>query len=109
MERTLWITALALAVTASVSCKDSNPNYIAFDAQAPTQTTDAKSDLPPPIDGAASDVAADRGSSSPDAPAIDAPVDTALARDAPSDGASSDAPGPDVAGDATANDGGDGP
>ena len=53
MERTLWMAALALAVVASVSCKDSNPSYISFDAEAPAQTTDAKGDLPPPGDGAA--------------------------------------------------------
>ena len=119
MERTLWIAALALAVTASVGCKDSNPNYISFDAQAPTQT-DAKGDLPPATDSAASDVAADHGSSSPDsaasdvvadhgsstdAPASDAPPDTILAQDTASDGTSSDAAGSDTASDATANDG----
>ena len=114
MERTVWITALALAVTASVSCKDSNPNYIAFDAQAPT--TDAKGDVPPRSDGAAGDAATDHGSPSSDAtatdvgtdhpadaPASDAPTETALARDTASD----DGAGPE-AGDATANDGGDG-
>ncbi len=54
MKRTVLIVALALAATASVSCKDSNPNYISFDAQAPVvQATDAKGDLPPPADAAA--------------------------------------------------------
>jgi hypothetical protein len=123
MERTVWIAALALAVTASVSCKDSNRNYISFDA-SPTQTTDAKSDLPPAADGAASDVASDHGSSSSDssasdvaadhgapssdAQASDALADTALAQDTASDGTSSDATGSDTAVDAIGNDGGDG-
>jgi len=121
MKRTVWIAALALAVTASVSCKDSNRNYISFDA-SPTQTTDAKSDLPPAADGAASDVAldhggsssdsaasdvaADHGSSSSDAQANDALADTALAQDTASDGTSSDAAGSDTAGDAAGDDGG---
>ena len=116
MERNVWIAALALAVTASVGCKDSNRNYISFDA-SPTQTTDAKSDLPPVADGAASDVAADRGSPASDgsasdvagdhggpasdAPATDALADTALAQDTASDGTSSDATGSDTVGDAT--------
>jgi hypothetical protein len=106
MERTVWIAALALAVTASVSCKDSNPNYISFDA-APTQTTDAKGDLPPATDGAASDVAADHGGSSSDAQASDALADAALAQDAASDGTSSDATGSDTASD-DGDDGGGG-
>ena len=50
MERTVWIVALALAAVASVSCKDSTPNYISFDAQAPTQAVDAKLDAPPKVD-----------------------------------------------------------
>ena len=37
MERTVWIVALALAAVASVSCRDSTPNYISFDAQAPAR------------------------------------------------------------------------
>ena len=121
MKRTLWIVALALAVTASVSCKDSNRNYISFDA-SPTQTTDAKSDLPPVADGAASDVAVDRGSPSDsslsdvasdhggpgsDAQASDALADSALAQDTASDGTSSDATGADTGSDA-ADDGGGG-
>ena len=48
MERTVWIVALALAAMASLSCKDSTPNYISFDAQAPAQAVDAKPDAPPP-------------------------------------------------------------
>ena len=121
MKRTVWIAALALAVTASVSCKDSNRNYISFDA-SPTQTTDAKSDLPPVADGAASDVAVDRGSPSDsslsdvasdhggpgsDAQASDALADSALAQDTASDGTSSDATGADTGSDA-ADDGGGG-
>ncbi len=124
MERTLWIAALALAAMVSISCKDSNPNYISFDAQAPTQTTDAKSDVPPAADGAASDVAldhggsssdsapsdvaADHGGSSSDAQASDALADTALAQDTASDGTSSDATGSDTASDAIGDDGGGG-
>ena len=109
MTRTIWM-ALALAVTASVGCKDSNPNYISFDA-APTQTTDAKSDLPSASDvaadhgGSTTDTATDHGGSSTDAPASDAPADSVLAQDA-----ASDATGPDTA-DATGDggeDGGDG-
>jgi hypothetical protein len=50
MERTVWIAALALAALASLSCKDSTPNYISFDAQAPAQAVDAKPDAPPKID-----------------------------------------------------------
>jgi len=120
MTRTIWM-ALALAVTASVGCKDSNPNYISFDA-APTQTTDARSDLPSASDvaadhggsttdvaadhgGSTTDTATDHGGSSTDAPASDAPADSVLAQDA-----ASDATGPDTA-DATGDggeDGGDG-
>jgi hypothetical protein len=50
MERTVWIVALALAAVASASCKDSTPNYVSFDAQAPAQATDAKPDAPPKTD-----------------------------------------------------------
>ena len=122
MERNVWIATLALAVTASVGCKDSNRNYISFDA-SPTQTTDAKSDLPPVADGAASDVAVDRGSpssdgaagdvaadhgsSSSDAQASDTLADMSLAQDTASDGTASDSPASDTASDA-ADDGGGG-
>jgi hypothetical protein len=122
MKRTVWIAALALAVTASASCKDSNRNYISFDA-SPTQTMDAKSDLPPVADGAAGDVAVDRGGPpldssvsdvatdhggpASDAQASDALADTAVAQDTAGDGTSSDASGWDTAGDAV-GDGADG-
>jgi hypothetical protein len=109
MKRTLWMAALALAATFSVNCKDSTPNYISFDAQAPTQTTDAKVDLPPPGDGAmTTDASPDHASSSSDASASDTPADTALAQDTASDGNASDAAGSDATSDATANDGDDG-
>jgi hypothetical protein len=119
MERTVWIAALALAVTASVSCKDSNQNYINFDAQPPTQTTDAKGDLPPVTDGAGSDAAADHGGTSADATtsdvaadhgssSTDAPADTALAQDTASDGTAGDAVSSDTGSDATGDDGGAG-
>ena len=54
MERTVWIVALALAAMVSVSCKDSTPNYISFDAQAPAQAIDAKPDAPPKTDAGSS-------------------------------------------------------
>ena len=42
MERTIWILAVTLTGMTGVGCKDSNRNYIAFDAQV----TDTKSDTP---------------------------------------------------------------
>jgi len=108
MERTLLGAALALAVTASVGCKDSNPNYISFDA-APTQTIDAKGDVPPAADGAAGDIGADHGGSLSDATQSDTPVDKAPQVDAVADATSaSDAADADTAADATGADGGDG-
>lgn len=80
MERTVWIVALALAAMVSVSCKDSTPNYISFDAQAPGQAVDAKADVPPK---------ADAGSVSDTGSAVDA-VDAAASVDAVADTASDD-------------------
>ena len=42
MERTIWILTLTLAVSTGLGCKDSNQNYIGFDAQV----TDTKGDSP---------------------------------------------------------------
>ncbi len=67
MERTVWIVALALATLVSVSCKDSTPNYISFDAQAPAQTPDAKADVPPKTDAGSSVDAVDDVAASLDA------------------------------------------
>ena len=68
MERTVWIVALALAAMVSVSCKDSTPNYISFDAQAPIQSVDAKLDAPPKTDAGTSTT-------------VDAELDTAVPDD----------------------------
>jgi hypothetical protein len=59
MERTVWIVALALAAVASASCKDSTPDYISFDAQAPAQAVDAKLDASPKLDAGSASNAID--------------------------------------------------
>jgi hypothetical protein len=58
MERPIWILALTLAGITGLGCKDSNQNYIAFDA---AQATDTRSDTPAPdaVHGTPADASAD--------------------------------------------------
>jgi hypothetical protein len=86
MERTIRILALMLAVAAGLGCKDSNQNYIVFDAQV----TDTKSDTP------ASDAARDTSTGSPADASLgeaghDAALDLAAGDSAATDADSGDA------------------
>ncbi len=106
MTRTVWIAALALAAGAAAGCKDSNPNYITFDAQAAdVQASDVKGDVTAPAD-----VAADHGGTDAptDAAATDAVADTSPTVDSASDGALADAVGADAVDDTASSDSGDG-
>jgi hypothetical protein len=55
MKRTVWTIFAALSLAAGAGCKDSNQNYIGFDAQA----SDVRPDVP--ADGSSLDVATDGG------------------------------------------------
>jgi len=83
MDRTPWILASILAVPllGAAGCKDSNPNYISFDASPDSAASDAKRD------GVASDAAPGDGSRS------DAPTDTLASETLPGSDAATDATG----------------
>jgi hypothetical protein len=110
MERTAWIIVATLSLGTAAGCKDSNPNYIGFDAQPGDVRGDVVAAVDvPPADGAADGARGD--ASANDATTLevngaDASATEVGAIDAASDGNARGDAGEDAEGDAEGDAGG---